>query len=227
MGLRRGRSAPEQHVLARQAATPCIGRDDRPSLGLDELQCKRTLPQATSGHSPGRRVPTRGPSTPATGWAARTCSRSPSSVVHAPGHGWRARTRRSMRAALCRQSIQPSLRRNGRMMVAGPHPAGVVTISPATQAASSGGTTSAASSARRPSSSASSPPVELHRPLGDDRAGVQLGRHDHQRHPALRVAGEDGRGDRRGAAVSRQERGMHVERWSRGDVSRSRGTSWP
>ena len=56
------------------------------------------------------------------------------------------------------------------------------------------------------------PPGERHRPARDDRPGVELLGHDHQRHAALRVAGEDRARHRRRAPVTRQERRVDVER---------------
>ena len=71
------------------------------------------------------------------------------------------------------------------------------------------------------------PPGQRHRPVPDDRPGVELRGHDHERHAALGVAGEDGAGHRCGAPVARQERRVDVERRARASSSRSAGTSWP
>ena len=50
MALLRRRAAAQQDVLSRQAATPCIGGQDRPSFGLDELEGERPL--AAGDHRP-------------------------------------------------------------------------------------------------------------------------------------------------------------------------------
>ena len=54
---------------------------------------------------------------------------------------------------------------------------------------------------------------QRHRPLGHDRPGIELRRHDHQADPTGLIAGQDGGGHRRRAAVARQQRRMDVERW--------------
>ena len=47
--------------------------------------------------------------------------------------------------------------------------------------------------------------------LAEDRALVEREHHEHDRDAGLGVAGEDGGGDRRGAAVARQERRVDVD----------------
>ena len=220
---RRSRAPGAGHGATRRRPSPAGPRAGRsPATG-------RPGPQATHGTSPGSSAPIGTSSTPATGCARRTCRRRPSIVVHAPGHGWSARTCRSISTAGRRQSIQPSARRErpderrralvlrrGRQVAGGPalelgghdlrREVGQLRIELGRGLAAG----------------------ERHRPLGHDRSGVELLGHDHQRHAALLVAGQDGARHRGRAAVPGQQRGVDVEGRPRAPSSRrSAGTSWP
>ena len=161
------------------------------------------------------RAPIGTSSTPDTGRARRTWRRRSSIVVHAPGHGWSARTWRSISTAGRRQSIQPSARVKGWTCVAARSSWGSVSIV-----------------ARGPAledrrhdlgGKVRQPRLQLgcrlaagqrHRPALDDRPGVELLGHHHQRHAALRVASLDRAGHRRRPAVAREERRVDVQRRS-------------
>ena len=123
---------------------PLAGRTRAPGL---RRRRRRTEPRPAAAHRSARRRP-RPPRA-----RCRMCRRRPSIVVQAPGHGWRARTCRSISMAGRRQSIQPSARVNGRTIVAARSSCGVDWVSPAAQRSSSAGTCSAARSASWVSSS--------------------------------------------------------------------------
>ena len=127
-----------------------------------------------------------------------------------PGHGVYARRRRESSAAEQVQSAAPSSRRIGRQNEASP---------------SWGRAESGPAASPRSVSTSSSPPIEAsrdesspavslspiaHAPLEIDGSGVEALLHPHRVDAGLGVAGENRRLDRRGAAVPRQERGVHV-----------------
>ena len=176
---------------------------------------RRPSPVATSNRSPAaaKTVPGIAFAAATSGVARWIFIDRPASLVYAPGQGEKARTDRAISAAPRRQSIAPSSFRTIGASVASRSFCSRCTTSPRVSASSvSTSRRAPTADSRAPSVSDSIVFVNRHDFLEEDIARIHPFVHLHDGDPGLRIAGEDRTLNRSGPAVSREERGVNVDR---------------